>query len=107
METGGVMGGVSGYEYAILGLILLIIGLAGVVLRRNIIFLLISIEIAINGVFLLFFGASLKVGYISQAIVLVLMAVAAAEAAVGLALAISIFRIAKTVNIDELSEMKQ
>lgn len=103
----GVMSGVSGYEYAILGLILLIIGLAGVVLRRNIIFLLISIEIAINGVFLLFFGASLKVGYISQAIVLVLMAIAAAEAAVGLALAISIFRIAKTVNIDELSEMKQ
>lgn len=98
---------IGAYEYVVLGIILFTVGIIGIVLRRNIIFLLISIEIAMNGVFLLFFGASLKIGYISQAIILILMAVAAAEAAIGLGLAISVFRIARTVNTDELSDLKE
>lgn len=98
---------VSSYDYMLLGLALFTVGMIGLVMRRNVIFLLISIEVAMNGIFLMFFGASLKTGHISQAIILVLMAVAAAEAAIGLALAIAIFRTARTVNIDELSELKK
>jgi len=94
------------YHYALLGVALFIIGVCGVVLRRNIIFILISIEVAINGIFLVFFGASLKFGYLPQAIILIVIALAAAEAAIGLALAVAIFRTTRTVNSDELSELK-
>jgi NADH:ubiquinone oxidoreductase subunit K len=44
-------------EYILVGLILFIIGISGVILRRNIIFILISLEVAVNGIFLVFFGA--------------------------------------------------
>ncbi len=94
------------YHYAVLGTILFFTGLGGIVIRRNIISILISIEVAINGIFLLFFAGSLKIGYISQAIVLILMAVAAVEAAVGIALAIAIFRTTKSARIEGLSELK-
>lgn len=94
------------YHYALLGVALFIIGICGVVLRRNIIFILISIEVAINGIFLVFFGASLKFGHLPQAIILIVIALAAAEAAIGLALAVAIFRTTRTINSDELSELK-
>lgn len=94
------------YHYAVLGVILFFVGIAGIIIRRNIISVLISIEVAINGIFLLFFAGSLKVGYISQSIVLILMAVAATEAAVGLALAIAIFRATKSARTEGLSELK-
>ncbi len=94
------------YHYAVLGVILFIIGICGMVLRRNVIFILISIEIAINGIFLVFFGASLKLGYLPQALILIIIALAAAEAAVGLALAVAIFRAVRSVNSDELSNLK-
>jgi NADH-quinone oxidoreductase subunit K len=73
-------------EYILVGLILFIMGISGVILRRNIIFILISLEVAVNGIFLVFFGAGLKWGAISHAIILILIAIAAVEAAVGLAL---------------------
>lgn len=99
--------GITGYEYILLGLLLFSVGIVGIAIRRNVIFVLISIEVAINGVFLILFGGSLKVGPAAQALILVIMAVAAAEAAIGLALAVSIFRTARTVNIDELSDLKR
>jgi NADH-quinone oxidoreductase subunit K len=94
-------------EYILVGLILFIMGISGVILRRNIIFILISLEVAVNGIFLVFFGAGLKWGAISHAIILILIAIAAVEAAVGLALAIAVFRTIKNVNSDELSKLKR
>jgi NADH-quinone oxidoreductase subunit K len=97
---------ITPFHFITLGLTLFFIGICGIILRRNIIFVFISLEVATNGIFLIFFGASLKVGYISQALVLVFMAIAAVEVAVGLALAIAIFRTSKTVNVDEVSQLK-
>jgi NADH-quinone oxidoreductase subunit K len=93
-------------EYILVGLVLFIIGVLGVISRRNIIFILISLEVATNGIFLVFFGTGLKWGALSHAIIFILIAIAAVEAAVGLALAIAVFRTIKNVNSDELSKLK-
>ncbi len=98
---------ITPYHYAILGTTLFFIGILGIALRRNIIFVLISIEVSINGIFLLFFSAGLVYGYLPQAVILILVALAAAEAAVGLALAIAVFRAKRTVSVDELSQMRR
>ena len=83
------------------------IGVAGVLLRRNIIVMFMSIELMLNAVNLTFITLARRLGSMDgQVIVFFVMTVAAAEAAVGLAIIISIFRSRETVNADELSLMK-
>jgi NADH-quinone oxidoreductase subunit K len=83
------------------------IGVAGVLLRRNILVMFMSIELMLNAVNLAFVTLGRRMGSMDgQVIVFFVMTVAAAEAAVGLAIIISIFRTRETVNADELNLMK-
>ncbi|HVN28172.1 MAG TPA: NADH-quinone oxidoreductase subunit NuoK [Candidatus Binataceae bacterium] len=83
------------------------IGVAGVLLRRNILVMFMSIELMLNAVNLAFVTLARRMGSMDgQVIVFFVMTVAAAEAAVGLAIIISIFRNRETVNADELRLMK-
>ena len=83
------------------------IGVAGVLLRRNILVMFMSIELMLNAVNLAFVALARRMGSMDgQVIVFFVMTVAAAEAAVGLAIIISIFRNRETVNADELNLMK-
>jgi NADH-quinone oxidoreductase subunit K len=84
-----------------------VIGVAGVLLRRNILVMFMSIELMLNAVNLAFVTLARRMGSMDgQVIVFFVMTVAAAEAAVGLAIIISIFRNRETVNADELNLMK-
>lgn len=86
-----------------LSAVLFAIGVAGVLLRRNVIVIFMSIEIMLNAVNLAFVALGRRLGSMDgQAIVFFVMTVAAAEAAVGLAIIISVFRNRETVNADEL-----
>lgn len=83
------------------------IGVAGVLLRRNILVMFMSIELMLNAVNLAFVTMARRMGSMDgQVIVFFVMTVAAAEAAVGLAIIISIFRNRETVNADELNLMR-
>jgi NADH-quinone oxidoreductase subunit K len=84
-----------------------VIGVSGVLLRRNILVMFMSIELMLNAVNLAFVILARRMGSMDgQVIVFFVMTVAAAEAAVGLAIIISIFRGRETVNADELNLMK-
>ena len=90
-----------------LSAVLFAIGVAGVLLRRNIIVIFMSIEIMLNAVNLAFVALGRRLGSMDgQVIVFFVMTVAAAEAAVGLAIIISVFRNRATINADELNLMR-
>ena len=94
-------------HYLLLSAVLFIIGISGVLLRRNLIVLFMSIELMLNAVnisFVTFSHASGKVD--GQVMVFFVMTIAAAEAAVGLALAVSIFKRFKEVNIRFFEHLK-
>ena len=91
----------------ILAAILFSIGLVGVLTRRNIVFVLMSLEIMLNASGLAFIVAASRCGHAEgQIMFLMILTLAAAEVAVGLGLIIQMFRRYKTVDINELSEMK-
>jgi NADH-quinone oxidoreductase subunit K len=93
--------------YLILGGALFILGMMGFFLKRNIISLLLSVEIMLNAVNLTFVAFSSKNGQISgQIFVFFVLVVAAAEAAVGLALVIAMFRNRETLNVDRSNLLK-
>jgi NADH:ubiquinone oxidoreductase subunit K len=96
--------------YLLLSALLFTIGLAGALLRRNAILVLIGIELMLNAANLNFI-AFWRYGPHPEALtgmmfVIFSIGVAAAEAAVGLALIISLYRHIKTTNIDEVHSMK-
>jgi NADH:ubiquinone oxidoreductase subunit K len=86
------------------------LGLAGVLVRRDVVAVLASIEVMLGGALLLFvgLGASLKTAHPAntQGMALMILVVIAAEAAVGLALLVSVARDLRTTRIDELTEVK-
>ncbi len=93
--------------FMVLSGILFAIGVAGVLIRRNIIVMFMSIELMLNAVNLAFIALGRRMGSIDgQVIVLFVITVAAAEAAVGLGIIISLFRNRATVNADELNVMR-
>ena len=94
-------------DYLMLSAVLFAIGIAGVFLRRNLITILLSIEIMLNAVNLSFvaFGRSLGSPN-GQIIVFFVMTVAAAEAAVGLAIVIGLFRHRESLNPDSFTSLK-
>lgn len=94
-------------HYLVLSAILFSVGMAGVLLRRNAIVLLMSIELMLNAVNLTFVAFSKYSGKTEgQIMVFFVMTIAAAEAAVGLALAVSIFKRFKEVNIRFFEHLK-
>ena len=93
--------------YLILSGLLFAIGTAGVFLRRNVITLLLSVEIMLNAVNLTFVAFGRALGSADgQIIVFFVMTVAAAEAAVGLAIVISLFRHRESLNPDRFASLK-
>jgi NADH-quinone oxidoreductase subunit K len=86
---------------------LFIIGVLGVMLRRNIIVIFMSIELILNAVNinLIAFSYQLQNG-IGQVFAIFVIAVAAAEAAVGLGIILAFYRNKETINIDEMSVMR-
>ncbi|OFW05001.1 MAG: NADH-quinone oxidoreductase subunit K [Acidobacteria bacterium RIFCSPLOWO2_02_FULL_68_18] len=94
-------------HYLFVSAVLFAIGTAGVFLRRNLITILLSIEIMLNAVNLTFvaFGRQLG-GFDGQIIVFFVMTVAAAEAAVGLAIVIALYRHRESLNPDAFTALK-
>lgn len=93
--------------YLTLGALLFTIGALGVMLRRNVIVMFMSIELMLNAVNLVFVALARHLHSIDgQVAVFFVMTVAAAEAAVGLAIIIAAFRNRETVNADELNWLR-
>ena len=94
-------------DYLLLSGILFAIGTAGVFLRRNVITILLSIEIMLNAVNLTFVALGRYMGTVEgQIIVFFVMTVAACEAAVGLAIVIQLFRQRETLSPDAFTSLK-
>ena len=93
--------------YLILSAILFAIGVTGVLIRRNVLIIFMSVEMMINSVNLTFIALARQfVELNGQVFVLVAMVVAATEVAVGLAIVMTIVRHRDTTNIDDVSLLK-
>ena len=93
--------------YLVLSGILFAIGTAGVFLRRNLITVLLSVEIMLNAVNLTFVAVGRYWNTVDgQIIVFFVMTVAAAEAAVGLAIVIGLYRHRESLNPDAFASLK-
>jgi NADH-quinone oxidoreductase subunit K len=94
-------------HYLMLSAVLFLIGVAGVLTRRNAIIVLMCVELMLNAVNLSFLAFARALGDMGgHVFVFVVIAVAAAEAAVGLAILLAVFRNRETLNIDELNLMR-
>ncbi len=94
--------------YLWLAAIIFTIGLAGVLLKRNALIVMMSVELMLNAANLTFLAFARQTGNISgHAIAFFVIAVAAAEAAVGLAIVIAIFRSRGAVNVDEVRALRE
>ncbi len=88
--------------------VLFTLGIMGVISRRNILVVLLSVELMLNAAALTFVAFSNWHGNLDgQVMVFFAIAVAAAEVAVGLAVVIALFRLRVTVDADQVSMLKQ
>ncbi|MEJ7652343.1 MAG: NADH-quinone oxidoreductase subunit NuoK [Chloroflexia bacterium] len=93
--------------YLTLSAVLFAIGVSGVLLRRNILVMFMSVELMLNASNLLFAAFARHFAQVDgQIIALFVMAVAAAEVVVGLAIMVSVFRNRPTVDVDELHTLR-
>ncbi len=94
-------------HYVVLSTLLLLIGVIGILIRRNILVLLMSIELILNAVNinLVAFSAALQQVH-GQVFSIFVITVAAAEAAVGLGILIALFRNKQTVHADEIDLLR-
>ena len=91
----------------LLAAILFALGLIGLLVRRNLVFTLMSLEVMLNAAGLAFVVAGARWGQPDGQIVFVfILAMAAAEVSVGLALALQIYHRFQTLDVDAASEMK-
>lgn len=95
-------------EYSlVLGALLFSIGVVGVLVRRNVIVVFMSIELMLNAVNLTLIAFSRYLNNVDgQLIVFFVMTLAAAEVAVGLAIIVAVYRNKESINIDEMNLMK-
>jgi NADH-quinone oxidoreductase subunit K len=96
-----------GHYYILVSLALFFIGTAGALLRRNALFVLMSLELQLGAgsLALLTFARGLgdQKGHV---VAFFVMALAAAEAAVGLAIVVSVYRTRRKIDLDALSELR-
>ncbi len=93
--------------YFLLAMVVFLLGVAGVLYRQNLIMILMSIELMLNAVNLVFVAASRTVGNVDgQIMVFFVMTVAACEAAVGLAMVIALYRRYGTVETNFLRALR-
>lgn len=91
----------------LIGLILFIIGVMGFCIRRNIFILLMSLELMLNSINLILIAGSNYFHNIdAKVLVLFIYGIAAAEVALGLAILINIFRLKKSVDIEDLKNLR-
>jgi NADH-quinone oxidoreductase subunit K len=100
-------------DYLIVSAVLFTIGLAGVILRRNLIVILMSLELMLNAANLSLVAFSrFRVGmdglpdYNAQVLVFFVITVAAAEVAVGLALLVALYRARQTTDVGDITSLK-
>ena len=94
-------------HYVALSAILFVIGVLGVLIRRNAILIFMSVELMLNAANLAFVAFARHFDRLDGQIVsFFVMTVAAAEVAVGLALIVTIFRTKLSIDVDEISAMK-
>ena len=94
-------------QYLILSVILFVIGLAGVIRRKNLLMLFFATEIMLNAANIAFVAISSFIGDLSgQMFAIFIMAIAASEVAVGLGLLILIYKKYGTLDLDNLSQLR-
>ena len=94
--------------YLYLAAVLFTIGLSGVLLKRNALIVMMSVELMLNAANLTFLAFARQSGNLSgHAIAFFVIAVAAAEAAVGLAIVIAIYRTRGAINVDEARVLRE
>ncbi len=95
-------------HYLVLGAILFAIGIVGIFLnRKNLIIILMAIELMLLAVNMNFVAFSRYLGDTSgQIIVFFILTVAAAESAIGLAILVVLFRNLKTINVDDIDSLR-
>lgn len=94
-------------HYLALSAILFFIGAAGVMIRRQVIIILMCLEMMLNAANLAFVAFAHYLNVLEgQVVVLFVMVVAAAEVAVGLAIAVALFRQRGTIDVNDIQLMK-
>ena len=90
-----------------LSFVLFTIGVVGVLVRRNLLTVLMSIELMLNAVNINLVAFSRQLGDLTgQVFSVFVIVVAAGEAAIGLAIVLSLFRLKASVNLEDVAEMK-
>jgi NADH-quinone oxidoreductase subunit K len=90
-----------------LSAIIFVIGVIGVLVRRNALIIFMSIELMLNAANLAFVAFARELGSLDgQIFVFFVMTVAAAEVAVGLAIIVNVFRLKETIYVDEINLLK-
>ena len=93
-------------QFLLLAAILFSIGVYGVIVRKNGVLVLMSIELILNAVNINLVAFSTYWGLSGQVFALFAIAIAAAEVGVGLAIVLLIYRNKRSIDIDELNELK-
>ncbi len=95
------------HYYLVLSAVIFAIGVLGVIVRRNVIVIIMSVELMLNAVNLTFLAFARSFGSMDgQVIVFFVMTVAAAEAVVGLAIIIALFRHRQSLDPQEMQSLK-
>jgi NADH-quinone oxidoreductase subunit K len=98
---------ITATHYVMLSLVLVVLGVIGVMMRRNFITVLMSLELIFNAVNLNLIAFSYRLGDLAgQILAMFVITIAAAEAAIGLGLIIALVRLKDTVALDEANEMR-
>ena len=101
------MNGIPMEQGLLLAAILFVLGLTGVLVRRNLIMMLMSLEVMLNATGLAFIVAGSRWGQADgQVMFLLILTLAAAEVGVGLGLVLQIFRRLQTLDADAVNEMQ-
>ncbi len=94
-------------HFLVLAAVLFLIGMAGVLIRRNALIILMSVELMLNAANMTLLTFSRMWGDMSgQTFALIVIAVAAAEASVGLAIVVAVFRGRRNVDVDRLTTLR-
>ena len=100
------MSPIGTFHYLVVAAVLFVLGVVGVLTRRNVVIILMSIELILNAVNLNLVAFSRIWGLHGQIFAIFVITDAAAEAAVGLGILIAFFRNKETVNVDEIDLLK-
>jgi NADH-quinone oxidoreductase subunit K len=94
-------------HFLVLAAVLFLIGMLGVLVRRNALIILMSVEIMLNAANMTLLTFARMWGELSgHTFALIVIAVAAAEAAVGLAIVVAVFRGRRNVDVDKLTTLR-